>query len=441
MAQLRFDWDWVDAPGVDGPELAATWSRLRIEAGSSVVTLVLDERAKTVREHVYVPLYPMAEWLASNWWFLAAEQESEFKQGADLTRRHSLAANREGYAYPDLHVFPRGTQTRLVWHRQASPRARIRFLDGGEALADSAGFRETCGDLLDSVVARLVSLGIEDSLLQQEWMAVRAADAEEEDFCRTAAGLGWDPYAIDDARRGEVLALAERFGALLAEAVPALNAPHTTAGWTVIERALRDARRRNTLNLERIWSVRDRFSSRDSSASHPWRAGQELARALREELGLNGEPVPTMEALGLALDEAAIDAATTRVAVDGGDAILVDGLVTCGEGDRPAFAFRQRGEQGRRFHFCRALAEVLWRPGADALLTQIRTERQQSNRAFAAEFLAPSAGLRHRVRRARLNEDDIDELAKEFGVSPMVIGHQLDNHRLGGLQGGWPRTA
>lgn len=139
-----------------------------------------------------------------------------------------------------------------------------------------------------------------------------------------------------------------------------------------------------------------------------------------------------MRTLGEALGETAIDAATTRVAVDGGDAILVDGLVTCGDNDRPAFAFRQRGEGSRRFHFCRGLAEVLWRPGTNALLTRAHTERQQRSRAFAAEFLAPSAGLRPRVAHTSL-DDDIDQLATEFGVSSMVIEHQLDNHKIGRL--------
>jgi len=442
MAQLSFHWDWMDAPGVNGPELVATWARLRIEAGSSTVTHILDERAKTVREHVYVPLYPMAEWLAVNWWFLTAELESAIKhEGADFRRRHSLAANREGYAYPDLHVFPLGSLTRLVWHRGTSPWAKTWFLDDGELLTDSAEFRETCSDLLDSVVARLVGFGIEDSLLQQEWAAVRRADAQEADFCRTAAGLGWDPYAIDDAKHEEVILLADRFGTMLAEAIPALNAERTTEGWTLIERALRDAQRSNTLSLERIQSVRDRVSGRGSSTPYPWQAGQELARELRRELHLDGEPLSTMDALGQALDESTIDTATKRVPVDGGDAILVDGLVTFGEDDRPAFAFRPRGEYGRRFHFCRALAEVLWRPGTNALLTRAHTERQQSNRAFAAEFLAPSAGLRRRVRRVRLDEDDIDELATEFGVSAMVIEHQLDNHRIGQFPASRPRSA
>lgn len=431
MAQLNFDLDWLEAEGVNGPELAATWANLRIQAGSSTVTLALDVRAKTVREHLYVSLYPMAEWLATNWWFLTSEMESPFKHDdVDFRRRHSLAANREGYAYPDLHVFPLGSLTRLVWHRGSVPWAKTHLLDAGELLVDSAEFREVCGDFLDSVVARLVCLGVEDTLLQQEWDAIRAADAEETEFCRVAAGLGWDPYAIDDAKRDQVFMLEGWFGNTLAEAIPALNADCATDGWAIIERAREEARRCNALRLGRLAPLRDRISGQ-RSPRYPWQLGYELARELREELRLDGEPIATMEALAQALDEEAIDAATTRVPVDGGSAILVDGLVTSREDGAPAFAFRPRGEDGRRFHFCRAIAETLWRPRTDALLTRGRTERQQSNRAFAAEFLAPSAGLRHRVGDASLVDDDIDELATEFGVSSRVIAHQLANHRIG----------
>ena len=73
MPRLSFEVDWVDAEGVNGPELSATWASLRILAGESVVTRVLDARAQTVRELVYVPLYPLAEWLVTNWWFLTRE--------------------------------------------------------------------------------------------------------------------------------------------------------------------------------------------------------------------------------------------------------------------------------------------------------------------------------------------------------------------------------
>ena len=108
----------------------------------------------------------------------------------------------------------------------------------------------------------------------------------------------------------------------------------------------------------------------------------------------------------------------------------MNGVVTSDDNGDPAFAIRRGYESARRFQFCRGLAEVLVSPNSDALLTQARSDRQQRSRAFAAEFLAPSAALGSRVPRSTLDEDGIDELAAEFGVSPMVIAHQVQNHNI-----------
>ena len=70
MSELNFEFDWVDSEGIRGAELSTTWASLKIAVGDSVVTRIEDKRAKTVRDFVYVPLYPLAEWLATNWWFL-----------------------------------------------------------------------------------------------------------------------------------------------------------------------------------------------------------------------------------------------------------------------------------------------------------------------------------------------------------------------------------
>ena len=45
-------------------------------------------------------------------------------------------------------------------------------------------------------------------------------------------------------------------------------------------------------------------------------------------------------------------------------------------------------------------------------------------------FWPPSGGLRSRVSRPVVDDDDTDELALEFGVSSRVIEHQLANHRI-----------
>jgi hypothetical protein len=111
---------------------------------------------------------------------------------------------------------------------------------------------------------------------------------------------------------------------------------------------------------------------------------------------------------------------------------LVDGVITRNDDLFPAFAFRGfSSDENTRFHFCRALAEVFASPGTDTLITKAHSERQQRNRAFAAEFLAPSTGLQQRLNGRRVVDgDDIDELATVFGVSSRVVEHQLRNHQL-----------
>ena len=159
MPKLRFESDWVDALGVGGPELSATWASLRILVGDSTVTRVLDARAQTVREFVYVPLYPLAEWLVTNWWFLSYEIATPAKEGdPDFHRRHALSANREGYAFPNLEVVPSGTRTHLVWTQGRSPWTGVEFLSRGDIWIDSSDFRETCSDLIDRVIRRLEAL-------------------------------------------------------------------------------------------------------------------------------------------------------------------------------------------------------------------------------------------------------------------------------------------
>ena len=432
MPDLSFEFDWVDAEGINGRELSATWASFRIRAGDSIVTRVLDGRAKTVRDFVYVPLYPLAEWLASNWWFLTHELESPAKEcDPDFHRRHALRAAREGYAYPDLEIVTTGARTRLVWKRDLLQWSRVEFLEQGETWVDSDALRDTCADFIDQVIRRLAALDVGETLLRDEWNAIQSADDEESQFCRAAAGLGWDPYDLDEGKSGWILSLARRLGNLLDEAVPAIVIGEPS-DWHSIVRNFEEARRCNSLALERLRSFRDDVRPHGTPDIDPWRAGYDFARRLRRSLDLEGEPLPTMTQLSAALGE---DAETvekvTKQRVDLGDwPTLVDGFVTRNDIGLPAFAFRRRSDDSRRFLFCRALAEVLLSPGPDTLLTRAHSERQQCNRAFAAEFLAPSAELRRRVARPVVDGDDIDELATVFGVSSLVIEHQIRNHRI-----------
>lgn len=431
MPNLSFEFDWLDARGIRGAELSATRASLKIRVGDSTLTRVMDTRAETTRDFVHIPLYPLAEWFAANWWFLKNEVQNHVKRDApDFLRRHALAANREGYAFPPLEAIPAGSRTQLVWKPGASQWLGVEFIERGEAWVDSGEFQETCADFINQVIDRLAHFGIEDTFLQQEWDAIQSADEDEARFCEAAAGIGWDPYALDDASRDLVIAISVQLGDLLDEALPALDANNPKAEADDIERAVQDAKA-NVVPLGRIMKIHQSDPVLGANpALSPWESGYDLARRLRRNLDIGDEPLSDMEKLADALEEdlVLLDKAA-RPAESLARVPMIDGVVHWNDGF-PGFAFRRSGREAMRFDFCRALGETLT-SHLDTLITRTHSERQQRNRAFAAEFLAPSDGLMKMVAtRPAVDLSDIDEMAECFGVSPFVVKHQIENHSL-----------
>ena len=413
--------------------MSATWASLRILVDDSVITWIHDARAQTTREHVFVPLYPLAEWLATNWWFLHHESSNPLKEeDSQFLRRHTFAAGREGYAFPNLTVLPSGSWTHLVWKRERTPWTRIKFLAEGEMRVESEQFRAWCAGLIDQVVRRLDALSVDGTLLQEEWSAIQSADSDEFAFCSTAAQLGWDPYAVEESRQTLVMKLAEHLqGAVFDEAVSALDPDSLQEGCTAITDAIADSKSHGIL-LERFHRKHEDFPFEVPVMNgYPGDVGYRWAQALRRNLKLDGIPIPTLKALLESIGEAP-RLFETRVPIESLQrAALIDGVITRTDEQQPALGFRHLGEPGAQFHLCRALAEVLAAPSTDTLLTRAHSERQQRNRAFAAEFLAPSTGLQQRLNgRGVVDGDDIDELATVFGVSSRVVEHQLRNHQL-----------
>ena len=188
------------------------------------------------------------------------------------------------------------TRTHLVWTQGRSPWTGVEFLSRGDIWIDSSDFREACSDLIDRVIRRLEALGIDDTFLQAEWNAIQGADEEESEFCRTAAGLGWDPYALDDTGRVWIPLVADNLGDLLGEALPALNAQSPTTCFAItnaIERA-----KRNDLPLERLRLLRNETGPDTGMEPSPWSAGYALARQLRQDLELGDGPDSDPEGFG-----------------------------------------------------------------------------------------------------------------------------------------------
>lgn len=287
---------------------------------------------------------------------------------------------------------------------------------------------EGCADFIEKVTRRLDARGIRSTFLQDEWTAIQNADDDESKFCSMSAQLGWDPYDLDESQQNQIFTIAERLGGLSGEAFPIINASAPLKDCATILDAI-DAAKPNELNLPPL----QKLGKPGTADRRPWEDGYDLAEAARFEFGLNGQPISDTESLASALSQ---DLETLERATAPVEPLsrlsLVEGVVTRGSSGCDSFGLKAKGDAGRRFLFCRMLAEAITSQG-DALVTKANTERQRRNRAFAAEFLAPSASLRARIDHPVVDDEQVDELAEEFGVSARLILHQIENHQIAEL--------
>jgi hypothetical protein len=421
MPDFQIQFEWETSPRDRAPELDATWARLEIRAGSEAITKVEVQRTQSVREGIYVPLFPIAEWAVANWWFLWEEWRAP-----ESDPRHSLLEAREGFPLPNLTLRPTETRMELRWKWSTALASGLIFLSDGSRVVDKIAVKEEFRRLVDAVVQRLADRGAGEPDLVEEWRAIQEAerDPEQLEFCRQAARLGCNPFAIERGVADEL----ERLGRVLPDAMIGdfCNAvdPHEMAkGAAEIAAFLRESS--NSAPAAGRWAeMRDRLWSVGKDV--PWRDGYREARELRREMRAEG---PFNGDLTGRLAETLGSFEVREIAVPS----RVDGIAASGETAAPVFGFapREREEQ-RRFTLCRALADALV-SGQPWLVTRGRSEHQQRNRAFAAEFLAPAESIRERITADSVGEEDIEDLAHEFRVSDLVIRHQIQNHNLAWL--------
>ena len=437
MQRLQFELEWLDGSRIQGPELAATFARVQIRVGESILTRAFDHETNAVRDFLLVPLYPLAEWLASNWWILRYESENPASRSHHgFHGRHCLGAEREGYAFPRLELVSWGARTRIVsatdpMPRPPRPNRDLVHIEQTMKWVNTHELFETLADLIDQVLRRLASLGVTGTTLEAEWTAVQSADDDESSFCRAAARLGWDPYAIDDWRREKVLMLAERLGGLFDEAAPVLDPSDLEGDADAIVEALEEAKG-NALALRCLGTLSKEVGGPEPDADpEPERAGSALAKRLRQALGAPAVPLRTREELARTLDvDPQVIEAVLRQAGPLAKVPFVDAVVTATEDGLPVIAFRESSARGVRLTFCRALAEVVSAPGTNALVTKAMTDRQERSHAFAAELLVPAAWLAEKISGPAADHRTVENLAAELDVAPRVVADQIVTHRI-----------
>lgn len=407
---FRIECSWESAPGVRAPELRATWGALHIAIGDETATLIKErESPNQVRERIDVAAYPLAEWLALNWW--ALDTPSHLPDYVGL----NLAGAGDGFPWPAMTL---RSDRQQMWVR-VTPRyeadSRVRNLSNVSAVLDVDEVRRSLSRFIDSTVRRLEDFGIAGTLLQDEWSAIQGSDDDERQFAAVAAAWGFDPYNIGDDEAQRLLSAGEALqdDALLADlarAVP-FSALESAEHW--MHEALREA---TSLRRQRR-SLPDADALLSVSGAAPWREGYRRARSLREQLGISLTRAVAIE------DFVAV------TSVSGPPPGNIEALAKIERDTAIAVVGPEidpRAPRGR-FIGARTLARRITDPQTtSSLLTRGAQYTDKLERAFAAEFLAPAEGVRE-VLRGDFSEESQARAAQAFGVSEIVIGHQIDN--------------
>jgi len=435
LDEFRIEWEWEPAPTVRAPEHRATWARIEIKVGADQVTLVEDQESSSSRRSIYCPLYPIAEWITYNWWLLQANSRPavpiELLQGESLgwhgdrsnaASRHCMRSAGDGFWWPNLWVVPEGRATLLRWSadRSYGPDKRFRYLSQGYRFVSAGLVMHVLSGLVESVIGRLRDQGVADVPLIEEWNAIQQADDEEVQFCLAAARLGLDAYADPDVPEDALIqASRELDGILLADFLDAVDPRqvNTALGWIS---TARDTVAKSLHKRESLTAARAAVRAHDvSKSSLPWQVGRAQARSVREELKLSSsEPFDP----GRYVEYLAQPSHDRRLQALGGTGVD-DRNLTVVVG-RPA------NERARRFTLSRAIWRFLAEDEPVFLVTASYTDRQKIERAFAAELLAPAAGISELLGSDTLVEEDFDEIADHFRVSAKVIEHQVQNQLL-----------
>lgn len=423
--------EWLEAPDVSTPELAATWARYEIWANGNCVNQV-EARDATFRRSVYGSLYPLAEWITSNWWFLTTSIrpsaiDSRYWTWPNLRaqqwlRHHNMRGAGDGMAWPDLTVVPEGPVTCIRWSADNGTLVGpVRFMSAGTAFVNSEEVTIGLAELVDHVLERLAEEGMPKTRLAEDWTALGGLDDDEKTFCATAARLGVDTFSLSDQLTREIIEVADSLPVELATEFFD-NADPTSlvkaADWmrrasNVATRA--SAKGRDLKNL--YGAVSSDAENARNAVDRTWEAGYAMARRVRHELAIsdtNSFDVSPWLALG-----------EVRVDSGGVQGVAVVDESRCGL----VLGSPRLSKQSRLFAQARALGRALVRPGRRSfLLSAVHSRDERVARAFAAELLAPAEGIREVLDELGKQDDvALEAVARRFDVSPLLVRHQYDN--------------
>jgi hypothetical protein len=431
--------EWNEAPGVKDSVLAATWARLEIKDASSPdsrwPSRLIRFSTNSVDRGIYGSLFPLAEWIVENWWFLLHEscRVPDFASGRRLAvaqrawvQRHNSLTAREGGALPDLTIFRDGGHVALKWAPDPEQDERlrpVRFIERGSSVADPRDAKRSLHRFIEAVLDRLA--GNSDASaerLRLNWRAVCDSRQHESELCSWSAALGLDPYDASELTDELVEILQARLSRLQAglqhDLVDATTGSSLAPDLDWLDQALSHVSIDAALN--------NGEPAAELATAH--QLGYQRAALFRHHFSLPPDRISDLSAL---LHNRCNWPPPDRQTLILEGTSTVSALVAKDPGGEPRLVGPPLGHWAERFRLARSLYFLTdaTKPVCPRLVTRAYTWDQRASRAFAAELLAPAECLRGWVGSV-VSADDVDQLARHFDVRPNLIEHQIKNHQL-----------
>jgi hypothetical protein len=430
MTDLQLSITNWEAAGLGTPEVLASTGRLRLQVGDSNLTEHEDTFSRTIRQEVLVSAYPLALWLAGNWWRLLHEPRppERLRPTTDWRLAHEWPAANAGTIWPALVMASEGGTVQFQVESAAGSRQQsIRYLNRLPVPVSIP--REQVESALDAFIASVLDRleawdGIHTELLDlwQELNEERA-DQQASRYRRLEACLGFDPDEAPEVLMEQAMRLAATMGARnFSEIAPVYGqaSQGNAGGLQQLQHLLESPALEARLQLVEV------VFQKPIQARTPWRRAQQLARALRQHLGLSNEPISTdllCDLFGLKPQVFESTLPTKRQPI---------ALAVPDPTGHIALHLRKRFPSARRFELARFIGDALItesKPRPWFVSSDIPTERQKIQRAFAAEFLCPAEGALEQLG-GDYSEPAVEQVAERFGVSPEIVENLIANQEV-----------
>ena len=186
-------------------EERATFGLFSMTANERLLTEGVDNLSREVSHDPYVSGYPVAEWLAWNWWRIRWELDRPVAPDAASRwdSAHRLSTIGDGYAWPNTTIFPNGLHSFLVSGPSRTPDTLpFRYLGATmrQETVPARSLEEAVDGFVESALDRLEDRKLRDTNLHRLWkdLAVERDTPGLARFRRLEAQLGYDPDEADE---------------------------------------------------------------------------------------------------------------------------------------------------------------------------------------------------------------------------------------------------